>query len=51
MVASQHSQLDMDAFHAYVPSATSERIDNSGHFITLFQAERVCQAMLRMLNQ
>lgn len=50
MVASQHGILNLDAFHAYVPDATSERIEHSGHFITVFHPDRVTAAMKRMLQ-
>ena len=50
MVASQHGILNLDAFHAYVPDATSERIEHSGHFITVFHPQRVTDAMRRMLD-
>ncbi|MEE2719259.1 MAG: alpha/beta hydrolase [Planctomycetota bacterium] len=49
MVASQHGILNLDAFHAYVPDATSERIEHSGHFITVFHPDEVNAAMKMML--
>ena len=51
MLASQNGFLNLDAFRAYVPGETGERIPESGHFITIFQAERVAQAMLDMNGQ
>ena len=51
LVASEHGILDLDAFHAYVPGATSERIEHSGHFITVFHPERVIEAMGSMLER
>jgi pimeloyl-ACP methyl ester carboxylesterase len=50
MVASEHGTLDLEAFHTYVPNATSERIEDSGHFITVFHPDRVEQAMCRMMQ-
>lgn len=50
MIASGRGALDMDAFHAHVPDATSERIEGSGHFITVFHPDRVEQAMRRMMQ-
>ncbi|MAB82958.1 MAG: hypothetical protein CMJ24_05925 [Phycisphaerae bacterium] len=50
MVASGRGALDMKAFHAHVPDATSERIEESGHFITVFHPDRVGQTMRRMMR-
>ena len=49
LVASEYGWLDMDAFHEFVPSATSERIPGSGHFITVFNGERVNAIMRTFL--
>jgi pimeloyl-ACP methyl ester carboxylesterase len=51
LVASEHGWLDMDAFHELVPGATSERIDGSGHFITVFHGDQVNQIMHAFLQR
>jgi pimeloyl-ACP methyl ester carboxylesterase len=41
VVASGVGVLDLDGLHEFVPQATGEQLDGTGHFITIFHADRV----------
>lgn len=45
LIASESGAFDLPALRARVPGATGERIEGAGHFITLFEPQRVSQAI------
>jgi pimeloyl-ACP methyl ester carboxylesterase len=51
LVASEHGVVDLEAFHALIPYATSERIKGSGHFVSVFEGEKVNRIMHDFLDR
>lgn len=51
LVASEHGVVDLEAFHALIPYATSERIKGSGHFVSVFEGEKVNRVMHDFLDR